>query len=94
MEMLLKKRLGKPISFLAICVVMWLNAFGIYIGRYLRFNSWDIFINPFSFLSEIGNLVFNPYDYKYAWVMSVCFAVFIVIIYYAVKKLNEASKNG
>jgi uncharacterized membrane protein len=94
MEMLLKKRLDKSISFLALCAVMWLNAFGIYIGRYLRFNSWDIFINPFSFLSEIGNLIFNPYDYKYAWVMSVCFAGFIIIIYYTVKKLNDASKNG
>ena len=94
MEAILRKRMGKSITFLAICAVMWLNAFGIYIGRYLRFNSWDIFINPFSLLSEISNLVFNPYDYKYAWVMSGCFAIFIVIIYYTMKKLSEIFKNG
>jgi uncharacterized membrane protein len=89
MEMLLKQAKGKFISGLVICAVMWLNAFGIYIGRFLRFNSWDVFINPFSLFGEIADIILNPYDYRYVWAMSFCFAFFMIILYYSSKKLAE-----
>jgi uncharacterized membrane protein len=94
MEMLLKKAKGNLVSGFIICTVMWLNAFGVYIGRFLHFNSWDIIVNRFSLLTEITNIIFNPYDYRYAWAMSICFAFFMIIIYYTIKKLSEAFKNG
>jgi uncharacterized membrane protein len=89
MEMLLKKVKGKFISALIICTVMWLNAFGIYIGRFLRFNSWDVIVNPFSLFGEIADIILNPYDYRYVWAMSFCFAFFTIILYYSSKKLAE-----
>ena len=94
MEMLLKKAKGNLVSGFIICTVMWLNAFGVYIGRFLHFKSWDIIVNPFSLLTEITNIIFNPYDYRYVWAMSICFAFFMIIIYYTIKKLSEAFKNG
>lgn len=94
MEMLLKKTKGTVVSGFIICAVMWLNAFGIYIGRFLRFNSWDIIVNPLSLVEEIADMIFNPYDYRYAWAMSVCFAFFMIIVYYTIKKLSEVFKNG
>ncbi|MBS1973638.1 MAG: DUF1361 domain-containing protein, partial [Bacteroidetes bacterium] len=33
-------------ELLFIYPVMWLNALGIYVGRYLRFNSWDVISDP------------------------------------------------
>jgi len=94
MEMLLKNSKGRFIAGLIICAVMWLNAFGVYIGRFLRFNSWDIFMNPFSLVPEIVDIVFNPYDYRYAWAMSFCFAFFMAILYYTTKRLSDVFKNG
>jgi len=94
METILKKGKGKFVSDIVIAAVMWLNAFGVYIGRFLRFSSWDVFINPFSLLKEIDNIVFSPYEYRYAWMMSFCFACFMIIIYYSIKKLSEEFKNG
>jgi uncharacterized membrane protein len=88
MEMLLATK-GKFISGVVICAVMWLNAFGIYIGRFLRFNSWDVIANPFTLFGEISEIIFNPYDYRYVWGMSFCFAVFMIILYYSSKKLGE-----
>ena len=89
MEILLKEAKGKWISALIICVVMWLNAFGIYIGRFLRFNSWDVLANPFSLFGEIYDIIFDPYDYRYVWAMVFCFGVFMIILYYTIKKLSE-----
>ena len=94
MEMLLKRTKGHFISALLIFAVMWLTAFGVYIGRFLRFNSWDIIFNPFPLLTDIVEMIVNPYDYKRAWAMSFCFAWFIIIVYYTIKKLTELFKHA
>jgi uncharacterized membrane protein len=89
MEKLLRKAKGKFISSLVICTVMCLNAFGIYLGRFLRFNSWDVLANPFALFGEIAELILNPFDYRHVWATSFCFALFMIILYYSSKKLSE-----
>lgn len=93
MEILLKNSKGPLISGLVIFTVMWLNAFGIYIGRFLRFNSWDIITDPFSLITEVWTILFYPYDHRYVWAMSFCFAFLMLIIYYTTKKLSEGIKR-
>lgn len=39
-------------SWLLIGTIVYLSAFGIYLGRILRFNSWDILRHPFSLFSN------------------------------------------
>lgn len=34
--------MSKPLSWVMVGIVLLLVAFGIYLGRYLRFNSWDL----------------------------------------------------
>lgn len=80
----------KGFSILIVFSVMWLNAFGIYVGRFLRFNSWDIISDPFSLISEILNMVFHPFENSYAWGMTLCYAVFITFLYFTIKKLSES----
>ena len=70
--------------------VMLLNALGVYIGRYLRFNSWDIITNPFGLVSDIAQLVLHPFRELYAWGMIGCFAAFMTLIYLTVKRLGKA----
>ena len=94
MEILLKRTKGRFASAFLIFIVMWLNAFGVYIGRFLRFNSWDIIFNPFPLFTEIVDMIINPNDYKRAWAMSLCFACFIIILYYTIKKLTELFKHS
>ncbi len=81
---------GKGHSIFLVFVVMWLNAFGIYIGRVLRFNSWDVISDPFSLAGEILNMVLHPFENGYAWGMTLCYAVFITFLYFTIKKLSES----
>jgi len=81
---------GKGFSLLLVFIVMWLNAFGIYIGRFLRFNSWDIITDPFRLVAEIGQMIFQPFDNAYAWGMTICYAIFMTLLYFTIKKMSES----
>ena len=84
---------GKNFSVLIVFIVMWLCALGIYIGRFLRYNSWDIIADPFSLAGEIIDMIIHPFDNAYAWGMTICYAVFMTLLYCTIKKLSEAFKS-
>ena len=89
MERLLQLRWGRLTPWLFIYPIMWLNAFGVYIGRYLRFNSWDVITDPFDLLSDILTLLIHPIQYKYAWGMVLCFSVFTTLVYMVLKRIGK-----
>ena len=70
--------------------IMCLNAFGIYIGRYLRFNSWDVISNPFELAADISNLVLHPIASKPAWAMISCYAILMTFIYATLKRISKS----
>jgi len=70
--------------------IMWLNALGVYVGRWLRFNSWDVVTNPFSLVRDIGAILVHPIQYRFAWAMIMCYSVFMTLIYLTLKKLSRA----
>lgn len=88
-EVILESITGRSFSLFIIFIVMWLNAFGIYIGRYLRFNSWDILTQPFSLFKEMFEVLFHPLRNKMEWGMVAVYAVFMTVLYITIKKLGE-----
>lgn len=70
--------------------LMLLNAFGVYIGRYLRYNSWDVVADPFQLTKDIAYLVVHPLRHRLDWSMIGCYAVFMTLIYLAVKRVSRA----
>jgi len=77
----------KELIFLA--PVMLLNALGIFIGRYLRYNSWDVITNPFHLMMDIFNLLKHPIAYKDAWGMIIFYSIFITLLYMTIKKVSK-----
>ncbi|WP_136464882.1 DUF1361 domain-containing protein [Flagellimonas onchidii] len=66
----------KWIQFLVFCICI-LSGFGIYLGRFLRFNSWDLLFKPeHLFLEVLGSLT-----YPYAYLMTFSFGLFLWIIF-------------
>ena len=70
--------------------LMILNAFGVYIGRYLRYNSWDVLANPFQLTEDIFYLLIHPVRFRFDWSMIVCYSIFMTLIYLAVKRMSKA----
>lgn len=88
---LLKK--GKRISILWLFVIMWLSAFGIYIGRFLRFNSWDIVTKPFELFGELFDHFFYPFQHGYAWGMTIAYGIFMTLLYQLFRPGTMAARN-
>jgi uncharacterized membrane protein len=87
-EIILTTANRKNISIFMVYLVMWVNAFGIYIGRFLRYNSWDIFTDPVSLLAEIMNMMIHPLRNFSGWGMVFCYSIFMTLIYYTTSKMS------
>lgn len=54
------RRAGAAIGWVVVVCALALASFGVYIGRFARFNSWDIVTRPRFVLSEIGEETNSP----------------------------------
>ena len=86
----LKKRSSIKIVVFSLC---FLCGFGIYIGRFLRFNSWDIIQNPNHLFKDILKFVLQPLVYKDVWLFTMIFGITLIIIYKTFKAFNTLKHN-
>ncbi len=69
--------------------LLFLGSFGIYIGRYLRWNSWDIMTSPFQLMYDIGDRLVNPFSHPRTWGMTLFMGLFLNILYFSFKMIRE-----
>ena len=72
---------------LFIFLVLFLGSFGVYLGRFLRWNSWDIISNPFQLLLSIGHRISSPVAHLQTWTVTGTLTIFFYLLYIAVKKM-------
>lgn len=70
-------------GWLVVLGVMPLIGFGIYLGRVLRWNSWDIISNPFSLLRDIASLALHPFAHRDVWLFTFGFGLLLMFAYLA-----------
>lgn len=64
-------------SKLIIITLCYLSSFGIYLGRILRCNSWDVLINPIDLFSTVFNNILE----SDAVLFTIVLGTFILLIY-------------
>lgn len=72
-----------------IFLVLFLGSFGVYLGRFLRWNSWDIISNPFQLLLSIIHRIISPFDHLQTWSVTITLTVFFYLLYISVKKMPD-----
>jgi len=81
MQEIVRKIAGRIASWLFALGVLGLSSFGIYLGRFLRWNSWDVFLNPRLLLGDILATLRYPMAHKETYLFSLIFGFFIVTAY-------------
>ncbi len=51
-----KNHLSILISEFIVIVICFVSSFGVYLGRFERWNSWDLFLNPFNLIKQSVNV--------------------------------------
>lgn len=93
MQSFVARIFNRAASWLFIAMVAALSGVGIYIGRFLRLNSWDILLHPHRVVSKVENWVSDPLSSSNSSVFPVLFATFLFIAYlllYALTHLRPA----
>jgi uncharacterized membrane protein len=70
--------------------VIGLCALGVYTGRYLRYNSWDILSYPFQLIGDMAGMIIHPLHNQPAWSMILCYTILLSFIYTMLKKISRA----
>ncbi len=65
--------------------LLFLGSFGIYVGRYLRWNSWDIVQEPFALIYDIGDRIINPFEHPRTWGVTLFMGLFLSLVYFSFK---------
>jgi uncharacterized membrane protein len=63
--------------------LLFLGSFGIYLGRYLRWNSWDILSDPFKLMYDIGDRFINPFIHPRTWGITIFMGLFLNMLYWS-----------
>ena len=75
---------NKKTSIILLFIIL-LSSFGVYLGRYLRWNSWDTFLQPKYILNDVANIFFNIENHIEAFVITLVFFIFVTFSYYIYK---------
>lgn len=75
--------LGAAAGWLFVFAAAVLTGFGIYLGRFLRWNSWDIVSQPGALARDILDRVLSPGSHPQTWLVTAFFAAFFVCAYAA-----------
>lgn len=72
-----------PLKWIPIIIasVFILCGFGIYLGRFLRWNSWDILQNPMTLFEDILMRIRHPFTYAKTWVVTFGYAGITSLFY-------------
>jgi uncharacterized membrane protein len=82
---LLRYRLSIPIFS---SILLFIGSFGIYLGRYLRWNSWDIIAEPFALIYDIGDRFINPFEHPRTWGVTLFMGLFLNIVYWSLRLIK------
>ncbi|MFD2564589.1 DUF1361 domain-containing protein [Aquimarina rubra] len=84
MQELLQKHFSRKTTYFITHLTLLLCGFGIYMGRILRWNSWDLLQNPMDILGDIFQRVIFPIEHINTWAFTIGFGGFLIITYHLI----------
>ena len=72
---------GTRYAWLFVFVALALSSVGVYLGRVLRWNSWDVFVRPGALLGELAGALVDPLAHPRPIAITILFTSFLLASY-------------
>lgn len=87
-----KKYFGATFAYFFSQSVLFLSGFAIYLGRYLRWNTWDVVVNPAGLVFDVSDRVINPGTHVHTFIVTGVFYVLLGSTYAVIYRLAETAR--
>ncbi len=78
----------KRVALVSVAL-LFISGFGIYLGRYLRWNSWDIVQQPLALLADISSRFTDPAHHPRTWGMTFFLGLLLNVMFYSFKIIRS-----
>jgi len=83
MQEIVKAWVGRWLSWGFVLTVLGMSGMGIYLGRFLRWNSWDLVLQPRAILYDIAVRLRDPSGHLSTYGVTLMFAALMFVCYLA-----------
>lgn len=73
-----------------IPLILFLSSYGVYLGRFERWNSWDIISSPLELSLSVAASILSPLDNYRVWLTTFLFTGIYSLLYFSMKILPYA----
>ncbi len=94
MQQVVFKLAGSAASWIFVLSATGLSSFGIYLGRFLHWNSWDLVGNPVGLLTDIWQIVRHPIANFETFAFSGLFTLFLIGTYSLLSALTRLPEEN
>jgi uncharacterized membrane protein len=92
MQEIIRRQFGRAISWAFVLVVAALSAVGLYVGRFIRLNSWDILQNPALAASNMFDWLSDPSLRSIGFIA--LYTVFFMFVYLTLHAFGRILQEG
>jgi len=90
MQNIVMRTFGRYAAWVFVLTVSLLSSFGIYLGRFVRLNSWDILQNPAETAMDILGVIIDPSRRLAAFTLSYTFFfMFVYLLLYSFSRMLQ-----
>lgn len=93
-QRMVKESVGIIASWMLVFAVIGLNGVGIYLGRFLRWNSWDVLTDPLQIMRDAVMPFLHPIAYRQSVAVILVFSALLLVCYVSVLALQQRAAPG
>ena len=89
---LIEHKCNRKIATRTLFCIVFLCGFGIYLGRFLRWNSWELFSDPMLLLKDCVYSMLHPAYRVRTWGITLGFGTFLWLLFLSTQKIMITKK--
>lgn len=90
-QRMLMKFISRRMSLLVIMGLLFSAAFGVYIGRFERWNSWDLITHPFAVGHDVLEKIIHPFSHLRTWGVTLMLGTLLNAIWFSIGLMRNGA---